>query len=77
LERRLSELSPGESGIISRIEGRGEERRKLLDMGLVRGTRITVVRRAPLGDPIELLVRGYNLSLRLDEAEGVYVKPVE
>jgi len=77
LERRLSELNPGESGIISRIEGRGEERRKLLDMGLVRGTRITVVRRAPLGDPIELLVKGYNLSLRLDEAEGVYVKPVE
>jgi len=71
----LSELNPGESGIIARIEG--EERRKLLDMGLVRGTRITVVRRAPLGDPVELLVKGYNLSLRLDEAEGVYVKPVE
>ena len=71
----MSELNPGESGIIARIEG--EERRKLLDMGLVRGTRITVVRRAPLGDPVELLVKGYNLSLRLDEAEGVYVKPVE
>ena len=73
MEKRLSELKPGEKGIISRITGDRELRRRLLDMGLTRGTEIIVVRRAPLGDPVEFLLKGYNLSLRKRECEGVYV----
>ncbi|HID16719.1 TPA: ferrous iron transport protein A [Candidatus Bathyarchaeota archaeon] len=73
MEARLSELKPGEGGIISRIVGDRGLRRKLLDMGLTKGTEVVVVRRAPLGDPIELLLKGYNLSLRKGETESVYV----
>ena len=73
METRLSELKPGEKGIISRVTGDKELRRRLLDMGLTRGTEITVIRRAPLGDPIEFLLKGYNLSLRREEGENVYV----
>jgi len=73
MEKRLSELKPGERGVISRITGDRELRKRLLDMGLTRGTEIIVVRRAPLGDPVEFLLKGYNLSLRKRECEGVYV----
>ncbi|MCD6538195.1 MAG: iron transporter [Thaumarchaeota archaeon] len=73
MEKRLSDLKPGERGVISRIAGDRELRRRLLDMGLTRGTEIIVVRRAPLGDPVEFLLKGYNLSLRKRECEGVYV----
>lgn len=73
LEKRLSELKPGEKGIITRIEGSGVVRKRLLDMGLVKGTEITVIRKAPLGDPVEFLLRGYNLSLRKKESDSVYV----
>ena len=73
MEKRLSDLKPGERGVISRIAGDRELRRRLLDMGLTRGTEIIVVRRAPLGDPVEFLLKGYNLSLRKRECDGVYV----
>jgi len=73
LERRLSELKPGEKGVIARIEGLGVVRKRLLDMGLVKGTEITVIRKAPLGDPVEFLLKGYNLSLRKKESDSVYV----
>jgi len=73
LEKRLSELEPGERGIITRVEGSGALRKRLLDMGLVKGTEITVIRRAPLGDPVEFLLKGYNLSLRKKEGDKVYV----
>ena len=73
MEKRLSDLKPGERGVISRITGDRELRRRLLDMGLTRGTKIIVVRRAPLGDPVEFLLKGYNLSLRKRECEDVYV----
>ena len=73
MEIPLSELKPGEKGVISKVIGDREVRRSLLDMGLTRGTEITVVRRAPLGDPVEFLLKGYNLSLRKRESENVYV----
>lgn len=73
MEIPLSELKPGEKGVISKVVGDREVRRRLLDMGLTRGTEITVVRRAPLGDPVEFLLKGYNLSLRKRESENVYV----
>lgn len=73
VEKRLNELNPGEKGVVVRITGDSTLRRRLLDMGLVRGAIVEVIRRAPLGDPIELLVKGYNLSLRKREGEHVYV----
>jgi len=72
-EQKLSELLPGEKGVIVRIIGPTTLRRRLMDMGLVRGTEIEVLRKAPLGDPIEFLVRGYYLSLRKEECDHVYV----
>jgi len=74
MEKRLSELKPG---IILRVEGSGATKRRILDMGLVRGTEIKVIRRAPLGDPVEFLLKGYNLSLRKSEGDNVYVRVVE
>ena len=73
MEKRLSDLKPGEKGVISRVTGERATRRRLLDMGLTRGTEIEVVRKAPLGDPIEFLLKGYNLSLRKSECENIYV----
>jgi len=73
MEKRLSELEPGEGGVVSKVVGDREVRRRLLDMGLTRGTEVIVVRRAPLGDPVEFLLKGYNLSLRKRESENVYV----
>jgi len=73
MEKRLSELKAGEKGIIVRVEGSGVTKKRLLDMGLVKGAEITVIRKAPLGDPIEFLLKGYNLSLRKKESDSVYV----
>jgi Fe2+ transport system protein FeoA len=69
----LHELAPGESARIKRVQGKGAVRRRLLDMGLVPGTEIAVIKAAPLGDPVEYLVRGYRLLLRKSEAKLVAV----
>ena len=74
MEVKLSELKPGEEGEVVRVEGPPALRRRLMEMGIVRGTKVKMVRRAPLGDPIEYEVKGYNLSLRAGEADGVYVE---
>jgi len=74
LQKKLSELEPGEKGTIVKVQGSGALRRRLLDMGLIRGTEIEMVRKSPLGDPLEFLVKGYNLSLRKKECENVYVE---
>ncbi|MFW5986569.1 MAG: DtxR family transcriptional regulator [Halanaerobiales bacterium] len=70
----LDNLSPGEGGRIVRLSADGNLKRRLLDMGLMTGAELTVKGRAPLGDPIEITVRGYNLSLRKKEAANVYVE---
>jgi Fe2+ transport system protein FeoA len=64
----LDKLHPGESGMIKYIGGKGALRNRLLDMGLIPGTAVSVSKAAPLGDPIELQVRGYALTMRLDDA---------
>ncbi len=70
----LTLLSPGESGIISGFEGiHGLTRQRLHEMGLLQGTRIRLVRRAPLGDPIQIHFKGYHLMLRNSEACGIYI----
>jgi len=73
MELKLSDLEPGQRGVVARIGGSGTIRRRIMDMGIVKGSKIKVVRRAPLGDPIEFEIRDYNLSLRKREAEKVYV----
>ena len=72
--KRLDELEPGDGGIVVNLVGSGPLLRRLVDMGLVIGTRVKVLRRSPLGDPVEFEVRGYNLSLRKEEARHVFVK---
>jgi Fe2+ transport system protein FeoA len=65
---KLSELAPGEGGCIKVVGGEKALRHHLLDMGLTPGTQITVRKVAPLGDPMELTLRGYELTLRKDDA---------
>lgn len=64
MHMRLDQITPGQSGIIRNISGEGLLRRRLLDMGLTPGTIITVRKVAPMGDPMELSLRGYVLTLR-------------
>ena len=64
----LKEVRIGESRSVVKVQGEGALRQRILDMGLTKGTRVTVRRVAPLGDPIEVTVRGYELSLRKAEA---------
>ncbi len=71
---KLSELAVGEQGEITRIGAVGEIKKRLLEMGVVRGARLEVERVAPLGDPIEVEIMGYHLSLRNQEAREIEVK---
>jgi Fe2+ transport system protein FeoA len=64
----LNYLVPGQTGVVSSVLGA-----RLMEMGLVRGTEITVIKTAPLGDPMEILVKGYHLSLRRDECLDIMV----
>ena len=70
----LNELKTGSSGIITAVGGDGPLRCRLLDMGLIPHTRVTLQKVAPMGDPIEIRVRGYELTLRLEEAQKIEVK---
>jgi ferrous iron transport protein A len=70
---KLSDLAPGSMAVLQTLPGSGTTFLRLREMGLLPGTRIKLVRRAPLGDPIEIEVRGYHLSLRRVEAEQVQV----
>ena len=69
----LDRLAPGESGIVARLDGPAPMARRLMELGMVPGTTVTIVRRAPLGDPIELSVAGVHLSLRASDASLVHV----
>ena len=72
----LNELEKGEKGRIVKIGGKGSVHRRLLDMGLVSGSEVEMQRVAPLGDPIEIKVKGYNLSLRKEEAASIQVEVI-
>ncbi|MHB9036858.1 MAG: metal-dependent transcriptional regulator [Armatimonadota bacterium] len=71
---KLSNLCPGAKGRIAFVSGRGPIRKRLMEMGVTSDTSFEVVRAAPFGDPIEIKIRGYHLSLRKSEAEHVEVK---
>lgn len=70
----LNELKTGSSGIITAVGGDGPLRCRLLDMGLIPHTSVTLQKVAPMGDPIEIRVRGYELTLRVEEAQKIEVK---
>jgi len=72
--KTLNQLKPGERATIVKGGGQGPVRRRILDMGVVKGAEIKVVRVAPLGDPVEFLIKGYNLSLRKSEAQEIQVE---
>ena len=72
--KTLGDVAVGESGEVVKLHGEGALRRHLMDLGLLKATEFTVVKVAPLGDPVELKVRGYELSIRKEEAAIVEVK---
>jgi ferrous iron transport protein A len=71
---RLSEVHPGQAVEVVTIAGQSSFRRRLMELGLVPGTRVELLRVAPLGDPVELLVRGASLSIRKAEASVIEVQ---
>ena len=73
----LDQLESGKCAVISAVGGEGALRARLLDMGLIPRTVIRAVRRAPMGDPIELRVRGYELTLRAQDAARIEIVPAE
>jgi ferrous iron transport protein A len=72
----LSKLAPTEAGRIMRVGGQPEMRRRLVDMGVVAGAMVEVERVAPLGDPVEIRVKGYDLALRKEEARKIQVEVI-
>ena len=66
--KRLDEFKIGETGLIKKVEGEGRIRRRLFDMGVTPGATVYLRKKAPLGDPLEVTIRGYELTLRNNEA---------
>lgn len=77
MDYTVRDLKRGESGLVKKINGQGAVRRRLLDMGITPGALITMRKSAPLGDPVEIMVRGYHLSIRKAEASSVIVAKSE
>lgn len=73
----LTALSTGQRGILRKINVEPSNRPRLMEMGLLAGTTVELVRFAPMGDPVEIKVRGYNLTLRRHEADQLLVQPAE
>jgi Fe2+ transport system protein FeoA len=71
----LDQLGPGCRAVIQLVGGEGAVRRRLLEMGFVSGTPLRVVRLAPLGDPMQIELHGYHISLRRSEARAILVQP--
>jgi Fe2+ transport system protein FeoA len=72
--RSLNQLRPGETGVIVRVIGEGAFRKRLLEMGFLKGTEVYVEKYAPLADPVEFVLKGYHVSLRREEAENISVE---
>ncbi|NME27534.1 MULTISPECIES: ferrous iron transport protein A [Megasphaera] len=70
---KLADMKPGVSGVVEALEGHGNIQHRLVDMGVVKGSHITVVKVAPLGDPVEVKVKGTALALRKNEAAMISV----
>lgn len=74
MKKTLKDLKPGDKAVIVKVDGEGAVRRRLLDMGVTRGAEVLIRKVAPLGDPIEVNIRGYELTFRKAEAEKIYVE---
>jgi len=74
MEKTLDEFSIGEKGVVKMVLGDGQIRRRLFDMGITPGAEVFLRKKAPLGDPIEITIRGYELTLRKSEAVCVKVE---
>ena len=72
--KTIKEVKIGQSAIIKKLHGEGAVKRRIMDMGLTKGTEVYVRKVAPLGDPLELTVRGYELSLRKEDAQWIEVE---
>ena len=72
--KTLKDIAPGKSATVVRLHGEGAVKRRIMDMGITKGVEVFVRKVAPLGDPIEVTVRGYELSLRKADAEMVEVE---
>ncbi len=72
--KRLDEFKIGETGLIKKVEGEGRLRRRLLDMGGTPNTEVYLRKKAPFGDPIEITIRGYELTLRNTEAQLIVLE---
>lgn len=70
----INDLSVGAEGTITEVGGEGVLRLRFLDMGLIPGTKVKIQKIAPLGDPIQILIRGYELTIRRDDASKILVK---
>ncbi len=70
----LNDIKPGQSCRVIKLSDTGQTRRRIMDMGITRGAEITVRKVAPLNDPIEMTVRGYQLSLRRSDCKGIEVE---
>ena len=73
----LSELQPGEGGTVVQVQAKGIIRQRLLEMGFIRGAQVRVEKLAPLGDPMELVIKGYHLTLRREESACILVTPIQ
>ena len=73
----IKELKQGQSARITSVGGEGALRQHLLDMGMIPGAEVTLVKLAPMGDPMELRVQGYELTLRLADAEKIGAEPID
>jgi Fe2+ transport system protein FeoA len=72
----LSQLHPGDRGEVVGLQAKGAIRQRLLEMGFIRGAELRVEKLAPLGDPMELVIKGYHLSLRREESACILVRPL-
>lgn len=77
MEKKLSEFVNGDEGVVKIVGGEGRIRRRLFGMGITPGARVVMRKKAPLGDPLEVTVRGYELTLRRGEAECVTMSVAE
>ena len=73
----LNQLSPGQSAAVTHVGGEGALRQHFLDMGVIPGAQITLVKYAPMGDPMELRIHGYTLTLRVDDAKNIGIEPLD
>lgn len=72
--RSLRDMQCGKSAVVVRLAGEGALKRRIMDMGITKGTNITVRKVAPLGDPLEVTIRGYELTIRKADAENIIVE---